>query len=429
MIFINAVAVVLYVYSCWRLLQRPQHRTLLFFIFSMQAWSAVSCFYNDLAIYNIELFGWTNTTLATTKLCLFYLIFNAGMATLFWLLRNSELPKTAYESPSWLRQTFPLPTVVYGISACVVTLLAYSFIANGVPLLMGIHKRAFLEDAGTFERLIATYGFVLTFALGLARCQNRRLSDLFLTCLLIGQICTGNKFSSLYMLVICYLLPVAAHRYTGNHNFGIRFRTVVRFVGLGVAVVGLTFSSYLYWSNDKGTASFLFLDRVLANQGHLWWAVDNDVSSYGRYDQDHWQREVASVFLPSSVGEAETGMKYLMLNVLGPDKAWPIFDSGYLYTMAWPAILIVSFPYGFGLVIQFVIGMLMASLLFYLNHTLRHHFTLRAVLVLTIIVPCIVMTFTGSFATLLTLGLIIKLLLLLSLECGLLGSPKTVPAT
>jgi hypothetical protein len=107
-----------------------------------------------------------------------------------------------------------------------------------------------------------------------------------------------------------------------------------------------------------------------------------------------------------------------MIKVLGPQRAHAIIQGGYLYTGAYPAILVATFPYGLALVVQFLAGLAYFLMLYYLQHSILYRHGVRAAITVLILIPYTVTLVSGSLGTFLTLGLVVKLAALLILETG-----------
>jgi hypothetical protein len=179
------------------------------------------------------------------------------------------------------------------------------------------------------------------------------------------------------------------------------------------------FFSYVRAHGDRELALEFMFNRIFALQGQMWWAVDNDVQNDGRYDEDHWKAEYDRIVSPGDLGNEEVGLRYLMIKVLGPEKAYAIIDGGYLYTGTYPAILIATFPYGVALLAQLLAGILFFVVLHYLYYSIIYRHLMRSAVAFLILLPFLVTLFVGSLATIFTLGLILKLGLLALFEIGL----------
>ena len=128
---------------------------------------------------------------------------------------------------------------------------------------------------------------------------------------------------------------------------------------------------------------------------------------------------------PGSAPVESVGMRYLMVRILGPETAYAIFDAGALYTMAYPAILIATFPYPVAMVIQFLAGMVLLIMLYYLRYCLiyQHHF--RSLVMIIVVFPFVTMLFTGNFFVFFTLGMVVKIGILIGAETNLFGLLRT----
>jgi hypothetical protein len=93
--------------------------------------------------------------------------------------------------------------------------------------------------------------------------------------------------------------------------------------------------------------------------------------------------------------------------------------------MAYPAILITTVPYGFAALIQIVAGGLLAMCLYYLFYCISYRHLVRALVALTILLPLLAVLATGSFTVFMTLGMVVKVTILIIAEGGLV---RTQPA-
>lgn len=429
MILINSIAVLLYVLSgLWLLHRYREAAVFCAFYFFMQSWALVSCWYNDLGIFNPELFRFTDTSLATTRLALFYLLFNIGFALVAGWWQRHPLVRSDYE----VRWGRPQPGLLKLLLAGGIGLLggyvAYGFYRDGIPILQGIDRLLFVTEGGTVERLLLVYGPFLAFLLGYCRPDDRRWStqSLLMASFVVYKVLTANKFSGLMAIVVPYYLPIVVRLYLKDRTFTLLRARYLAVAGSGVALLlGLAFVTYVFLIGS-GEGAYQFLsDRVLANQGQLWWAIDNDKFSLGGSLPHLADRELTAIITPGDVSSDETGMKALMIHILGPDLAYPIIDKGYLYTMAYPAILVATVPYGIAAVIQTIAGGLFALLLYYLFFCISYRHLVRALVALTILLPLWAVMATGNFTVFLTAGMAIKVLFLIVAETGLV---RTQPA-
>ena len=423
MIIGNALAVLLYaVTSIWLIKRSSGERLLLGYLLFLQFWSLISCFYNDCGVYNFELFQHTESSWATTRLALLYISFNcAALAISNWLVNRHIALKSYTSSASQLKPY--LRTGVIAITVTFLLFVGFKFMTEGVPLLQGMHKLSYAEESSTVEKLFLTHGFLLLFFLGWIRSENKRdLTDLLFIgccCYLIGA---GHKFSQLIYLTVSYAIVPSA-RLMLRVDLWPSVRKKLKFAA-PLALAGLlvlSFGNYLFDAEDNEFARVILMDRVFGNQGHLWWGTDQVYWSEGPFAAGHWETELDAA-LSSLQGKqpatGDVGMGYLMLNLLGAKKAHAIFDSGYLYTMAYPAISVMSIGFGFTVLLQIVWGILFALLSTYLLRSVQHGYLIRSLLALQILLPCITATFSGSLMTIFTLGMFLKVLLIVMIELG-----------
>jgi len=429
MVIFNAAAVIVYLLFAGYLLRTNKEHLVLFGYFTfMSAWALVSCFYNDLGIFNLELFRFTETTSATARLAGFYIVFNLGFLFMARLLSRRHLSRIDYAFSTHPLQLGHFKFAAYASITLIGLYLIYTFITDGIPLFTGVNRLEYFEQAGALERRLIIYASPIAFLLGYYRRKSGLFSTngLIISAFILFAILVGNKFSLLITLLVAYFTPVYI-RYLADHRDQ-RLFTGRRILGL-MAVIGilimLAFGAYYHVLKNSSHAYNLLVNRIFAFQGQMWWAVDNDVSAGGRYDKDHWRVELDNILSPGDTREGEAGMKYLMVKVLGADKAYDIFEAGYLYTHTYPAILIATFPPAVAIFIQFLAGMIFFAILYYLYYSIIYYHTVRAFITLLIVVPYLGTLFSGNFATFLTFGMIIKFAVLILLE---LGAPKQTGA-
>ncbi len=423
MILGNAIAVILYaITSIWLIRRSSGERLLLGYLLFLQFWSLISCFYNDCGVYNFELFQYTETSWATSRLALLYVTFNIAMLTISNWFQRRPFKLTEYATSFAQLRPF-LRTGIVTISVIFLTLVGFKFLTGGIPLLQGMHKLSYAEESSGIEQLFLTHGFLLLFLLGWVRSEKKRdIADLLFVgscCYLIGA---GHKFSQLIYLSVSYAIVPSARLMLQTELWpSIRKKLRLSAPIILAGLLLLSFGSYLFHAEDNDFARVILMDRVLGNQGHLWWGTDQVYWSKGPFEMGHWETEIDAA-LSSLQGKppatGEVGMGYLMLNLLGTKKAHAIFDSGYLYTMAYPAIAVMSIGFGLTLLLQILWGILFALLSTYLLRSVQHGYLLRSILTLQILLPMITATFSGSLMTIFTLGMLLKVLLLVMIEMG-----------
>lgn len=423
----NIVAVLAFCASVVYILKRyPQYTVLFGFLSAMQFWALLSCFYNDLGVYNFELFRFTEASYATTRLGLFYLVFNAGFALMARLTSKSRLTRRSYAIHTMSLNFGSLKLGAYVMASLLGAYLVYELISGGIPLLLGLDRLAYYEQAGVLDRLVIGYGTLIAFGLGLTSRKRGRFSvnGVIVFLFLVYAVLIGHKFSFLSEILVGYFIPIFARKICRQPDFTI-FRLKYALTALGTVslFLMLAFSSYVRLTEGVDGASQLLMDRIFAGQGEIWWAVDYDHSQDGIYDETHWQQELGFIVGNEEVASSEVGMRYLMVKILGPERAGLLFDRGYLFTMAYPAILIMTFPYWLAIVLQLLAGMGLLLLLFYLHNCLAYGHNFRAVMTMMIILPMITVIYTGNFFVFFTVGMLIKAGLLIAIEGGVMARP------
>ena len=422
---INIFAIIIYIFFSLFILQRHKRYFVFFgFLTFIQSWALVSCLYNDSGIYNIELFRMTVSTFATTRLVMFYIIFNLGFLSMAKLIGRRNLTNTNYSISKETLSLKNIKLVGYAVIALVIAYIAYSFATEGIPLLSGLHRRAFFEQANRLERLLIVHGFVFAFALGYFRKKVKLISfnGFLLLLYIVFAVLIGNKFSAFLLLIIPYFAPIYARHYFDRPQLKLFKARYIITTLVVIAIFGtFAFGSYFYVMDDANTAFNYFINRVFAFEGEMWWAADYGYYNNNLYDANHFQVELENIFAPGSVTSSDVGMQYLMVKTLGPEKAFPIIESGYLYTMTYPAILIATFPYAVALLIQFFAGLFFFVILYYFHYTIIYRHAFRAIVTVVILIPYLTVLSSGNFAVFCTFGMVIKVLILLLLEAGSSG--------
>ncbi len=412
----------IYIAFCVYLIKKDTRFFVLFgFLAFTQIWALISCFYNDMGIYNIELFRYTETTLATFRLSMLYTVFNLGFLFMMIIFKNRPLLQVDYEVTRESIKLGSIKAAVYGAVGMVLIYIAYNFYVGGIPVFSGFGRLSYFEEAGRLERTLILYGFLIAFILGYFR-KNRgwfSVNGILITLFMVYLLLTGNKFSSLMLLIVCYYTPIFVRFYTKNPGLKI-FKAKYILIGTLVALIliSLAFVSYLYVTDDITFASNYLMNRVFAFQGEMWWAIDYDYYNAEIYDPTHWKTELDAVISPRDVSSTDIGMKYLMIAVLGPEKAFMIIEKGYLYTMTYPGILIATFPLWTAFIIQFFAGIIFFMMMYYLHYSVKYKHFFRALVSIIIIIPYITVLFTGNFGVFFTFGMAIKISVLLLLEMG-----------
>jgi hypothetical protein len=420
MLALNLITVFLYVMNSLYLIKKYPRNAILFgYVFFFQGWSIISSYYNDLGFYNSELFVYTETSYATARLALFYIVFNLG----FWLtglmIGKRSTPKIRYNFPNDSIFFFPSKEIIKAIYIISFCYLIYSFTTNGIPVLGSWDRVYIYNSLDELQKNFLSYGFILIFIIGFLRGINKYvyINDFLLVGFLLYLVSIGNKFSVLLEFSIIYVTPIwiiFISKASKTFSFPKNLFFLI-FAGIFLVIIIALFHYSEGFTNFEAGKQLL-IDRIFSLQGHLWWAVDNQVSNSGTYDPEHWVFELRAILTPGSISEDLLGMKYLMSNIISQEEMAKLIERGYLYTMAYPAILIASGPYWVGLLFQLFAGAFLFAILSYLANCVCYGRIFPAVIALTIVFPFTSLLGSGVFSTFFRFGILIKFILLAYLE-------------
>jgi hypothetical protein len=377
-----------------------EHLVLWGYFFFLQSWALASCWANDLGIYNPELYRYTETTLATTRLALFFVLFNVGFLLMGALISNRPLRRRLLPMKRAPRPYGHFRVIVYTAVALMIAGILYGFGQGGIPLFADVHRIEYLEQANPIERFLHVYGHVLAFILGFFHDFRRRISPqlMGLIALILFSLFTGNKFSAILATVVPFLTAVYIRKVAqGWMGQLLRLRTIAIAGTTIIVFTGLAFGTYLKGTGNTRAAAAILVSRVVANQGQMWWATDHQLLESDGFERGHWSAELKAIVAQGDVDPASYGMRYLMLQILGPQRAFPIFDQGYLYTMGFPAILVASFPYWLAMMAQVIAGMVFFVLLYYLYYAVLYRHLFRSIAALILTFYYLSMTLHGDF--------------------------------
>jgi hypothetical protein len=417
---LNGLSIAVYALISLYILKRDKRFTVFFaFIAFSQMWALVSCFYNDLGIYNIELFRYTEPSYATFRLGMLYLVFNLGFLLVMAAVKDRPLTRVDYR---WSRETLDsggVKLAIYTAIGLLIVDIVHSFYAGGIPALSGFNRLMYIREASKLEQILTLYSYLIAFALGYFRIKRGRFSvnGVLVFVFIIYSIFIGNKFSAIITILVYYYAPIFA-RYVSAHP-GVKIltkRTVIVSVCTVLILLGIAFGSYLWVFGDSALAATYFKNRTLAFQGEMWWAADYGYYHDDLYDPGHLKTEFDAIVSPDDVAPTDVGMKYLMIRVLGPEKAYPIIEKGFLYTMTYPAILLTMIPLWVTFIIQFFAGVVFAVILYYLYYSVVYGHFVRSIIAVTILLPYTVVLVTGNLFVFFSFGMLIKIAVLLILE-------------
>jgi hypothetical protein len=228
----------------------------------VSGWSLISCYYNDMGIYNLELFRYTEPSFATARLAVFWLVFMAGFSFMARLIGDRPLARHDYHIALRDVNWGSVKLAAYGGIVLLVAYIVYTLSIGGIPLLSGLGRHEYFVQAGPLERTLLVFAPMIAFLCGYHRPRHGRLpmGSILWAVLLVYVVLIGNKFSFLLILTVAFLIPVVVRRLEWDPSF--RLITVKRVAVFGLVALALityAFGSYLRSQGDRELAfSYLY---------------------------------------------------------------------------------------------------------------------------------------------------------------------------
>ena len=375
-----------------------------YYVVFFQVWTVLSVFYNDVGIDNIELFRQTYTSFSTAYLCAFYILFHVSFVNNFPKNKGFSFIFGNNTAIFFYKYKFFLLSTIIG---CSISLVVLYFYKNGFNLTLD--RADYFFNSLFIESLFIKYASILSFTLGLlATFKNRSFAPYFgLFFILLYLFLIGNKFSLLVEIIFSFIVPLAV--LINKNNI---LRALPIFVFFGTVFIFFKLNSYYLAHGSIDEALNILSYRIFGGQGAIWWGsvdyyvVDNQWSLSNLYT------EVGA--LGGTKNESE--MVKIMTDLLGYEVTSDLLERGYLYTMAFPAILLTMMPIYAALPFMLIFGYIFSVIILYLNDKIRKGHFIRAVIAFSVVIPFINFTQSGSFSVFFTLGIMLKILVLIFME-------------
>ncbi|MEO9849678.1 DUF6418 domain-containing protein [Reichenbachiella sp.] len=250
---------------------------------------------------------------------------------------------------------------------CWVSLAIYflTFLKTGVPLLNSMDRASYwkmIEPIPVVYTLLSNFLFIsfligYCFAFEKVRTGSANLPLIQFALLILFFVLSGNKFSALLALITNFLIVPVFFGFQKSFNW----KKVVKWGGLSILffagailIQSSTYSLDGDFYGKYGIFSYLF-QRVFILQGEIWWKTYQDIIVNNQFDSNHIWQEIRNVF--SLETDGYTGLRYLMAQSAQGDFIYNIIKNGkYLYTGAFPAIILVTFPLIFVLPVLYILG-------------------------------------------------------------------------
>ncbi len=323
-------------------------------------------------------------------LAVFYALFVAAMLLLFSEGRLGELRREWAMPPERDRV---LGVDVFAAGKVVLLLLVVGtyteLLRGGVPLLAGIDRGAFALQAGPIVGLLYRYEIYLCLMAGVLYVEDARrghagVRSVVAGCiggLVLAYVMMGHKFSGIFFNLLLFAIPISLASLDGVHRFAwLTARRAVVAVGLGVLFT-LTVKAYLTRFANSATLTYYLEQRLLIQQGELWWSAWDRVVEAGQFDPETARDAVFHhPVTETTIYTGNTSLTYLMYLERG-SPVHGLFVNGYLFTGASPTILLELFGPAGGAAVWFLASLVYAWLLYLFLHAVVRRELIQAVFI------------------------------------------------
>lgn len=415
---INSFFILVYVIYMVRIInQFGSHIFPLLYLIVILTWILSSVYALDFGgVYIFELRLTSTQSFATSGLVVCNIFFFEGI---FSYLRSSnylEIPSNL-EGLSTPREIQLLDI----LNNLLILLLFSSFYFTGIPLLSGMDRAEYWELVSGIPGLNVVMGnyllisFLVGLGFGLKRYYGKKgyWSIVQISTIIIFFILAGNKFSALFAILTNFLISPT---FLGAFK-SVSFKRLIKYALLALTFFFVTVliqsNTYSLSSDAYGKYkifSYLF-QRVFVLQGEIWWKTFQDVIVGSQFDPSHFLVEVKAIF--NNDQNSFTGLKYLMVKSANGNFIYEILKGNYLYTGAFPAIIIATFPKVLVLPVLFVLGRLLAILLMFFKKLHFQRSYIRLYLVFVLLSTYLSMILGGAFSKFFMFGNLIRICILI----------------
>jgi hypothetical protein len=340
----------------WIVVKRPWLAMIFFFVLFVFAWRLASVLYIDLCgpIFSEQLVQDLGPGIASVPLA-----FCQGLLVIALLcsFRRERIRKLIDEDePGVGNRRLPggisLPYLACLAATLFVVALWIELIVRGpIPLFAGIERFDYTRlYGGPLHRRLLEWGPMLALQLGLFfatpmlvdRPSDWRFGVLFGT-LLVYLFLAGHRFSSLFVYASFFIIPIGmvltARRGTSAQAEIISRKIFhysaiaggVLFVLMAVAVV----YSYTVVRGEGAALLAKLSQRVLVQQGEMWWITFDRVFLHGDWSGSH---AAYKLFVDPFDPSRNSTMQFLMEQALPLQRAHYILAQGSAYTGGWPEV-------------------------------------------------------------------------------------------
>ncbi|MEP1034522.1 DUF6418 domain-containing protein [Ekhidna sp.] len=419
-ILLNTLMVALYILYMVRIFRTlGAHIFPLLYLIIISSWILSSVYALDFGgTYIFELRITSTQSFATSALVLCNIVFFEGIF--------SYLKKRDYSITPIIDKPLILPKKLQllDFSINILVLIVYSsFVITGIPLLSGMDRASYWDLVSEIPIINIVLGnyLLISFLVGLNYGLRKKMgqkagwSFFQLISIIVFFILAGNKFSALFSIITNFLISPTFLGVFDSISFKRLFKIGFASIGFFLIVIFIQSNTYSLSSESYGKYkifSYLF-QRVFVLQGELWWKTFQDIIVEGQFDSGHLMEELNAVFFRTQ--ESYTGLRYLMIESANGSFIYEILKGNYMYTGAFPAIIIATFTKVLVLPVLFVLGRLIAILLLIFKKLHFKRSLFRLYLIYVLYSTCLSMILGGAFGNFFMLSNVLRVIILLGI--------------
>jgi hypothetical protein len=353
---VTAVVVFLAV-ALWIAVKRPGLGMIFFFVLFAFAWRLASVLYIDvfgpLFSEQLELDigpGISALPIAVSQgIVIIALLFSFRQQRVLRLSGPEELGLASRLPPG----RFSLSDLAFLAAALFVVALWVELLVRGpIPLFAGIERFDYTRlYGGSLHRRLLEWGPMLALQLGIFFAipllhdgpSDRRFGALF-GALILYLFLAGHRFSSLYVYSAFFVMPIGAvlvgrHAKSPSQGDGasrkvLRYLAAAGVVLLVLIAIAVTYS-YVVVRGEGGEILSKLSQRILVQQGEMWWMTYKRVFLYNEWSGSH---AAYKLFVDPFDPARNSTMQFLMELALPLQRAHQIIAQGSAYTGGWPEV-------------------------------------------------------------------------------------------
>lgn len=234
----------------------------------------------------------------------------------------------------------------------------------GFPLFSGISRFEFYNIIAPLDKIIFLMP-ILSFCIGInySLSKNKKYIVYILQIILL-LIIFSDKFSGIFGVLIYYTIGfyLQENISKNTHNIGFSKKVITLYFPILFAFLLFTviMGFFLLHNVSMYDIQDRLLSRALGLQAHVWYGIDF------RLYFDIIQYNPNIFILENREPEQPAGLAYLMYQVSDYNFVKAFREAGIRFTNGYPAIVLISFGYGYSIVILILLGMTLGYFLHYL---------------------------------------------------------------